>query len=197
MGRILTAAALTLAAVPGHAQVVQEMTPERIREAIADRKTEGCYELKKSYACFTTPYSRVVQAARAAAKEYKRFGEADVTEAMVAPVVEVLAYGQLAMVMGSGRVGSPVDVKTVVVLPRKSKDPGDVIHAMERIEVGSTWDSGLDGKFEGKGMLAVFPLSVLTEANEVRLVYNGDGCSDWKLNPAKECDFRFRLKGVR
>ena len=54
---------------PAESQVVTEMTPERIREAIADEKGEGCYALKKTYACFTTPYSRVVQAARVAKKQ--------------------------------------------------------------------------------------------------------------------------------
>src|SRR5687768_8054551 len=105
-------------ALPSGAQVVTEMTPERIRDAIADTKTDGCYELRKGYACFTTPYSRVVLAARSAKKEYKPFAEADAAD-LLAPFIEVVARPQPSMIIGSGRTGPPIDVKTIVVLPRK------------------------------------------------------------------------------
>src|SRR5712692_3213182 len=73
------------------AQIVTEMTPERIKEAISSEKATGCYELHKQsltgrvvVGCFTTPFSRVVAAAQNAKRKYKPFTEADVTPELIA-----------------------------------------------------------------------------------------------------------------
>ena len=84
------------AARAASAQVVTEMTPERIREAIADTKAKGCYVLSTGgvlerfgRGCLTTPYSRVVLAAQNAREKYQPFTEADVQPAMLAPEFEI------------------------------------------------------------------------------------------------------------
>jgi hypothetical protein len=184
-------------ASPAESQAIAEMTPERIREAIADEKGEGCYTLKKTYACFTTPYSRVVQTARAAKKQYEQFSEANVRPEMVGPFIEVIAFPQPSFVMGSGRVGPPLDVKAVVVMPKTSKDRSAAIVPTERFDLDSHYQNLLGASFQAKGMVARFPLSVLSEANEVRIVYDGLGCADWKNKLMSECGFAFKLKGLR
>src|SRR6185369_16076673 len=75
MRMILAVGALALVAAPtaGIAQVVTEMTPDTIKAAIADTKNDGCYALKKGFACFTPPYSRVAFAAREAKKKDEPF----------------------------------------------------------------------------------------------------------------------------
>jgi hypothetical protein len=179
------------------AQVVTEMTPARIQEAIADRKADGCYDLKKGFACFTTPYSRVAFAAQEAKKKYEPFTELQVTPEMVAPVVEVFALPQPSYVMGSGRVGQPIGVKRIVVMPAKSKDPSQVIQPAEQIDLDQRYSNLLGSSWEARGILARFPLAVVSVGNEVRVVYDGKGCADWHTKPSEECVFRFDLKGVR
>ena len=166
------------------------------QEAIAT-KNKGCYQLKQGYACFTTPYSRVAMAAQAARDKYEAFDEASASPEMLAPMVEVLAMPQPSFVFGSGRVGPPIDVKAVVVAPAKSKDRAEAILPTERADLDRSYQNMLGASFEAKGLVARFPLSVLSEANEVRVVWDGKGCTDWKQKLATECAYRFELKGVR
>jgi hypothetical protein len=182
---------------PAASQVVAEMTEDRIQQAIADEKGETCYSLKKGYACFTTPYSRVVQAARAARKQYQPFSKADVAPEMVAPFIEVIALPQPSFVFGSGRVGRPIDVKAVVVMPKKSKDRSAAVQPTDRFDLDSHYQNLLGAKFDAKGIVARFPMSVLSETNEARVVYDGLGCVDWKQKPQSECGFEFKVKDVR
>jgi hypothetical protein len=179
------------------AQVVTEMTPARIQEAIADKKADGCYDLKKGFACFTTPYSRVAFAAQEAKKKYEPFTERQVTPEMVAPVVEVFALPQPSYIMGSGRVGQPIGVKRIVVMPVNGKDPSQVIQPAEQLDLDERYSNLLGSSWEAKGILARFPLAVVSVGNEVRVVYDGKGCADWHTKPTEECVFRFDLKGVR
>ncbi len=99
--------------------------------------------------------------------------------------------------MGRGRVGPPLDVKAVVVIPAKSKDRSAAILPAERVDLDSRYQNLLGATFEAKGLVASFPLSVLSDDNEVRIVYDGLGCADWKMKYMSECSFRFNLKGVK
>lgn len=199
MPKLIAMAVIALAAVvPAGAQVVTQMTPALIQQAIADTKADGCYDLKKGFACFTTPYSRVAAAAQEAKKKYEPFTEAHVTPEMIAPVVEVLTWPQKAMVYdGSGKTGPPISVTAVVVAPAKSKDPSQAIRPMEQIDLDRKYQNLLGATWEAKGILATFPLAVVSVGNEVRVVYEGKGCADWHTKPSEECVFRFDLKGVR
>lgn len=173
------------------------MTPETIKAAIADTKNDGCYTLKKGFACFTTPYSRVAQAAQAAKKKYEAFTEASATPEMLAPVVEVIAFPQPTFVMGHGRTGPPVDVTAIVVMPAKGKDASAAIPPTEKMDLDSRYQNLLGATFEAKGLVARFPLTVLKADNEVRVVYSGKGCAGTFIKPSEECSFRFDLKDVR
>jgi hypothetical protein len=195
--RKLLALGVFVLAGRAEAQVVTEMTPARIQEAIADKKADGCYDLKKGFACFTTPYSRVAFAAQEAKKKYEPFTELQVTPEMVAPVVEVFALPQPSFIMGSGRVGQPIGVKRIVVMPAKGKDPSQVIQPAEQLDLDQRYSNLLGSSWEARGILARFPLAVVSVGNEVRVVYDGKGCADWHTKPSEECVFRFDLKGVR
>ena len=205
MKRGLLACVALLAAGLIEAQVVTEMTPERIREAIADTNTKGCYPLKSSgkwlhgedSGCFSTPYSRVAQAARSAREKYQTFKEADATPEMLAPVVEIVAFSPSSFIMGRGRVGPPLDLEAVVVMPRKSKDRAAAILPTVQTDVDQAYQNLLGARFEAKAIRASFPLTVLSEENEIRFVYAGKGCSDWKNKLSSECAVPFKLQGVK
>ena len=118
------------------AQIVRDMTPERIREAIAlgtKSKELGWYRIQEKarftwpplIAVYTTPFLRVALAANAAKKQYKPFTEADVTPDMIKP--EILVYAESHAVLGT----DIANVETIVVLPHNSKDASQAVHPTE------------------------------------------------------------------
>jgi len=100
--------------------------------------------------------------------------------------------------MGSGRKGPPIDVSAVVVMKAKSKDPSAAIQPAEKVDLDSHYQNLLGATWEAKGIVAKFPLSVLTPENEVRIVYAGKGCQTSMVSKlSDECTFRFDLKDVK
>jgi hypothetical protein len=90
------------AAMTAQAQIVREMTPELISEAITlgtKAKDLGPYRIQEKarwswpplIAYYTTPLFRVALAANTAKKHYRQFTEADVTPEMLAPEIQVYA----------------------------------------------------------------------------------------------------------
>lgn len=195
----LAVVALSFAASPVEAQVVTEMTPELVKAAIA-AGGESCYRIKtkvmmdaRPAACIGTPYSRVAGAAGEARKKYQPFAEADVTPEMLAPQVTVAVFPQNRLY----NKGGMVSVEAVVVMPAKSKDRAAAILPTQQAQLDEKYQNLYGAQFEARGMMATFPLSVLDEKNELRIVYDGYGCSDWKGKPSNECAVQLKLKGVK
>jgi hypothetical protein len=82
-------------------------------------------------------------------------------------------------------------------MPKKSKDRSAAVQPTDRFDLDSRYQNLLGASFSAKGMVARFSLSVLAEANEVRIVYDGLGCADWKNKLMSECGFEFKVKAVR
>jgi len=137
------------------------MTPELVRQAIADEKAQTHYQLMWAYGggYFTTPYSRVVGAAKAAKREYKPFSEADVTADLLRPEIDVVVFPE-----AKGRVDA------IVIAPRGSKDRTAVMQPTTATATTTEFQNLYGARFEGVGLVATFPLSVLSEQNEVRIV---------------------------
>jgi len=144
---------------------------------------------------FSTPFTRVTAAAAAAKRNYKTFTVADVTPDLIAPELHVYALSR-PWGLEAARI------EAVVITPAKGKDEEKRARAIQPLRLEPTptaFRSLLGVEFEGEHMLAVFPLSALSEANEVHIVYavpvpggpNGDvkGCRD--------CHDTFSLKDVR
>jgi hypothetical protein len=197
---------LVTAPVSAGAQIVMEMTPDRIREAIA-AGGDSCYGLtrgRKNQAmsvfigCYSTPYSRVAGAAKKAKAAYRPFTEADVTPEMIAPEVWIAARPQQPR-----HHPGMVDVVAVVVAPAKSTDTGAAIQPVRSIEDTATYQNMMGATFQGKGMMAVFPLSILSEENEVRVVYDSPVCTEGSFSgflkdkKTAECAVRFKLDKIR
>jgi len=162
---------------PAQAQIVHDMTPERIREAIAfgtKVKDLGPYQVQEKarfswpplIAYYTTPFLRVALAANMAKKHYKQFTEADVTPKMVAPEIDVYAPSH----SGSGAHIS--NVETVVLMPSKSKDASRALHPTEISEASEEYKNLLGFSGQGQAMLAVFPLEVWQENSELHVVFD-------------------------
>lgn len=182
------------------AAVAGELSADDIHDAIAaakNKKVQWCYELesrsrmeKERRGCFTTPFSRVVAAARRATEKYKPFKQADATEDIVRPGELHLYVPAVAVTpkRAAPYVASPI---AIVVLPKGSKDPELAIHPTRTEGIPREIANAVDARIEGKDLMAVFPLTVLTEANDVRVIYDQGwgGCTD--------CRCEIKLDNVR
>jgi hypothetical protein len=187
------------------AQVIRDMTPERIREAIVlGTKTKDLrpYRIQEKarwswpplIAVYTTPFLRVALAANAAKKQYRAFTEANVTPEMIAPEIQIYAASQS---LGGTAIAN---VQTIVVLLHNSKDSSRAVHPTRMNEASEEYKNLFGFSGEGRGILAVFPLDVWTQDNEVHVVFdtgipssNGAG----SLGGCTDCKVRIYLEKVR
>lgn len=206
-GRTLVVA-MTLAIVgTAQAQVLRDMTPDRIREAIAvgtKSKELSPYRIQEKarwswpplIAVYTTPFLRVALAANTAKKQYRAFTEADVTPEMTAPEIHV--YATSKSLGGTG----VANVVTVVLLPHGNKNSQQAIQPL-RITAASEQYKNLFGFIgEGQGMLAVFPLDVWTEDKDVHVVFdagipNSNPFGTGGVGGCTDCKSRVYLEKVR
>jgi hypothetical protein len=169
---------------------VPGLSPAAIKEAIAsaaNKKQQTCYPLEPrakigtklgmTVGCVRTQYSRVVAAARDAAAAYKPFGEADVTAELLGPAGEVEVVG---FALAHGR--TIASVRSIVVLPKGSKDPQQAIRPTTTKEEKATFSNAFGATFEGNHMLATFPWKAL-HAGEIHVVYDSEAglCTDCKI----------------
>jgi hypothetical protein len=204
-GRALVIA-MTLAVFgSAQAQVIREMTPDRIREAIklgTSTKDLRPYRIQEKagwswpplIAVYTTPFLRVALAANAAKKQYRAFTEANVTPEMIAPEIQIYASSQS---LGGTAIAN---VQTIVVLPHNSKNSSRAIQPTRMNEASEEYRNLFGFSGEGKGILAIFPLDVWTQDNEVHVVFdtgipssNGAG----SLGGCTDCKVRIYLEKVR
>ncbi len=188
---------------PSSAQVVTEMTPERVREAIAlgnSQKEAPYYEIRKSgsfgstykprLGSFTTPFLRVAQAAYEAKKQYRPFTEADVSKEMLS--AELHVYG-----MAQAEGARIANVQTIVITPKGQRDPASANRPVSTAEVPVQYRNLTGMTAEGKNLMAVFPLGVLREGYEVHIVYDS-GVHDGRIDRfCEDCFVEFKLDKVR
>lgn len=186
------------------AQIVTEMTPERIAEAIAagERNKVASGEMWESsgwawgrahIATFSTPFMRVAAAARQAKREYRKFTTAEVTPEMIAPELHIYAWPK-----------ADIDVQAVVITPRKGtrEEKAAASFRPERFEELPMQFKNLFGaEFEGVGRMAVFTLAAIAKENEVHVIYSGKVVIGTNRNgPTVTCDdckVGFDLDNVR
>ena len=204
MPRVLNAAlVIILTATPASAQVLTNLTPVQIREAIAygsSEKKVPYYEIRKggifgsdykpTLGSYTTPYLRVAQAAFQAKKQYRSFTEADVTEDMLAPELRVYGYSQAE----GPRIAN---VQAVVITPKKKHEPEDAIRPVSTSEIPVEFSNLMGMKSEGTSLLAVFPLDVLSEDNEVHIIYDSGVHDGGENKYCEDCYTKFNLEKVR
>lgn len=168
------------ASVVAEAQIVPQMTPALIEEAIkvgATGKGEGCYGLRSMepigiMGCISTPFSRVVGAADEARQKYKTFTPADVTPAMITPEIRVHAFAN------TYATKSVVSVENVILRPKGAKGMDGVTRPLKMEESEGTYKNAMGGEWTGKSMVATFPIDALTDDTEVHVIYARPLCRD-------------------
>ena len=190
-------------AAPASAQIVTQMTPEAISEAIAfgtSQKEAPYYEIRKQgfvgsvykpmLGSFTTPFLRVALAAYEAKKQYKAFSESDVSREMVAPEVHVYGMSQA----DGARVAN---VQAIVFTPNGRHDPASAIRPTSTSEVPVQYRNLLGMTAEGKNLMAVFPLEVLRDGNEVHIIFDAGVHDGAKNKFCEDCFVELKLDKVR
>ena len=173
------------------------LTADQIKAALAaDRKATACYPLyggnwfmKEVFGCLTTPYSRVVAAAQNARKMYQE---------PTLPAPDVIADGELHIHAFSHAlkrdVSSPV---MVVLMPAKSKDKSKAIRPTRIEESKTHYSNAYGATSEGKELMAVFPMELLSDKYEIHIVFDesryGMGCEE----KGTDCTVEVDLKDVK
>jgi len=166
-------------AAPGRAQVVTQMGPERVREALdwgqtaADGELEQ-YELwtdRTWLVNFDTPFLRVAQHSRAARSQEQGVAEGDVSPKLAAPELHVYAHARAQAARG------PLpNIDYVMIIRPRSGGPSDTI--LPTVIQSFVRRVPMDSDFTGptriaRSVKAVFPLSALAPGNAVRLTFEG------------------------
>jgi hypothetical protein len=147
------------------------------------------------FGSFSTPFTRVTAAAAAAKRTYKTFTVADVTPDLIAPELHVYVLSKPWGIEAAR-------VEAVVITPAKGKEDEKRARAIQPLRLEPTpamFRNLLGVEFEGEHVLAVFPLSALSEANEVHVVYAVPvpGGPDGDVKGCRDCHDTFSLKDVR
>jgi hypothetical protein len=201
----IAAFALTLAPSAAVAQIVVEMTPAKIKEAIAWGESVKRVELpelisgsgfawksqKAVWGTYSTPFMRVAAAANAAKKKYKAFSEADVTPDMIAPELHVMGY---AVSLGKLNVAN---VENVVITKKKDKDRSRAIQPTRTEPLSEEYQNLYGAKTEGRSLLAVFPLDVAVDGNEVHIIYDRKVASANGTGGCDDCSAELKLEKLR
>lgn len=170
---ILLILAIALPARAAVGQVVHEMTPEAIREAINSTGPDRYALMSPDEVGFlSTPFARVVGEAQRARKRYKPFAVSDVNPALVQPELWVVALG------AQGAIPT-----AIVILPKGESDPGKAIQPTMTDQISATV------------MSARFPLSALKDGHEVHLVFSAGRCGVDR--GVSDCVFPLDPKAIR
>jgi hypothetical protein len=187
---------LLLAAAPLRAQVVTEMTPERIAEAIAFGSQAKKLEYPRvrggrAECALVTPFMRVARAAFDAKRTYKTFALADATPDMLAPNVDVVCPSQ-CVVEACSRSFGVATVQAVVITGKGSVSPQQPISSKPMPEV---YQSAFGATDQASGLLATFPAAALQSGRELHVVF--DKKVSAKFSKCDDCKIELKLEGVR
>lgn len=193
--------ALILAVLP---QVTPaSLSSDEIKKAIAEGN-KGKARLQKVHldskwadgvelGLYSTPFSRVAAKATQAKQAYRAFGEADVSKEDVAPELQIYIPSRLL----SKR--TPLDranVIAIVFTPKKGTEEEKRAAAIQPIRFTQVTDSVMNAfgaQWDGNGMMAGFPLDLLTRDDvELHVVFDRNvriagpsGCTDCRAKLAR------------
>lgn len=181
--------ALILMAAPALAGTARDMAPETVREALewgAAQKDAPAGRLRgreSGAVSFTTPFLRVASLAFEAKRDYRSLSTADVPSDVLAPVLEISARPWVIQttIATNARVKS---VRRIVVTGPKGSAP---IQPTTEEPLAQTFGNEMGANWQGRGLVAQFPLDVLRPDAEVHVLYD-DG---------DDVTYRFDLRDVR
>ena len=141
---------------------------------------------------FSTPFARVVQAALAAQKTGKTLAASDVSSEMVAPELHVIAMSQQAALDDA----SVAAVRSVVIADRNG-NPGASSQSLKQMELTKEYKDLYGIEFTQRGVIAVFPLTVLKAGREIRVSFDKMAKASSALAACKDCVVTLPNNGLR
>jgi hypothetical protein len=152
------------------AQILSPLTEAQIAAAAKDANHKGYYQ--SDGAVFTTPYARVVWAAKLAAKELQVFTTPAPGDDLVGPYIEVECE---PYAVGGTRYAPPdvVSPMRVVLMPKGSKDVSKAIQPLSEERVDREFKNAMGAIWNVKALKARFPIEGFTEQMEVVRVNSG------------------------
>jgi hypothetical protein len=153
--------------------VVRTMTPAAVQQALKSGVSSDAYLLSPGgppYVWISTPFRRVAELGMAARQKYQEIRPSGVPRDLYAPpVVEV---GVSAWMLGESIDSPIVEIEHIVLVTRVGEEErfNQPTRTEEEIE---TWSNALGVARRGRGLRATFPLRLLAEGTEVRVVTNG------------------------
>jgi hypothetical protein len=175
--------------------VEHTLTPEVIADAINAGSLTSQYRLVAHgllLGYISTPFSRVATAAALAKRRYQLFTAADVTQEMIAQELWIYAFPYNA----TGASGPDIrNVEAVVLTPAQSRDIKAAIHPTRTKDFSTDYQNLYGAKFEGRGLIGMFPLEFLDNRFEVHIVYD----VPWScgIRKAVDCVVRFSLQNIQ
>ena len=188
-------------------QLVLAPTPEQIDEAVQLAVDERAAQrflaafVVQSHAgwgngpligMFSTPFSRVVAAAAAARKRNEPFGRSNVPPDVTVSELHIVVFSVAAV--GDGALAT---VETVRVRPRTGPHSDDDIQPIRVEDLLEPYRKLYNVGVEGRGIIAVFPLSAVSAKNEIVVVFDRTVRGASALSQCKECVVPFPSSGIR
>lgn len=136
---------------------------------------------------FSTPFSRVVQAALSARKAGASFTVSDVTSELTAPELHVIVVSETAATDDT----APAIVRTVAIAPRGSKNVGERIEPLKRVALTREYRDRYGMTMEGIGILLTFPLNVVSAGNEIVVEFDRTARGSTAMSACTECTVAF------
>jgi hypothetical protein len=193
---------LTLVGATGRAtaaqQLVTEMSSKNVEEAIQlagdekmARRFLSTYVVQSRagwgngplLGSFSTPFARVVQAALAAQKTGKTLAASDISSEMIAPELHVIAMWQQAALDDS----SVAAVQSVVIADRGDSNAAAASQSLRQVELTREYKELYGVESPERGVVAVFPLSVLKAGREIRVSFDKIAEASNALTACKDC----------
>jgi len=119
------------------------------------------------------PFGRIVDAAAKAAREYRPFDRADVTEEMLAPTLTVSVVPNKPLQMDGQWL--PRDPVHVVVRPRDALDLKWIIQPLRKVSFVRDWTNSLGMKIQTGGLIAEFPLGQIPRGDFEVVISHASG----------------------
>lgn len=198
---------LLLAPAVGSTQVLSQLTPAQVAEAIAlgsrpkdARSFLDLYRLRtrvlgstgRTIGVFTTPFSRIVALALDAHERYATLTAADIPPEALNDDVEVHAW---PMVVSERRLGQIASVRTVVLTPSGSRARAAAIQPTRTSNAVTKFANLFGATAAGESVTAVFQPADFIEGRDIHVVFTER--IDIGTGTCEDCNFAIKLRGIR
>lgn len=198
IGGVVFSALVAIAARSAAQQIAAPLTDQDISEALRlaednqaalrflasyDLQTHAGWGNGPLIGTLTTPFARVVRAAMAARRKGQHFAAADVTSDLIVPELHIIAFSQ------KSAYDQPLaaEVFSMAVAPRGSRPPAAVTQPLRKDELTQEYVDRYGLESPGPGVVAVFPLAVLSGEIEVRVLFDRPARGSSPLANCREC----------